>query len=164
MYSFQTGSTARKSKQKIRLLSLIIFILVIALAGVGFAYWRSRDVSVTVGEALMMRATSEASSAQTAVYRLTQSSGSNTMTLLATIRSHIYALQCLNQLAANIYGPDIVLADAQMLAGCITTLDECQTRLQTGGVLTDLTAQLRDQVEALVATFSEQTLSEQSAS
>ncbi len=164
MYSFQSGGTARKSKHRIRVLSLIIFILVIALAGVSFAYFQSRAVSNTVGEALMMRATSEASEARSVVYRLTQTSGSNTESLLAMIRSHIYALQCLNQLAANIYGPDIVLADAQMLAGCITTLDECQTRLQTGGVLTDLTAQLRDQVEALVATFSEQTLSEQSAS
>lgn len=154
MYSFQTGGTARKSKQKIRLLYLIIFILVIALAGVGFAYWRSRDVSVTVGEALMMRATSEASSAQTAVYRLTQSSGSNTMTLLATIRSHIYALQCLNQLAANIYGPSTRLADEQMLADCIQTLNECEVHLQAGGVMTGLFATLRDQIDALVTTFS----------
>lgn len=156
MYSFQSGGTARKSRQKIRLLSVIIFILVIALIGVGFSYWRSRSVSGMVGEALMARATSEASNAQSAVYRLTQSSGTNTMTLLSNVRSHIYALQCLNQLAANIYGPSTRLADEAILSDCIATIEQAEARLQTGSVLTDLFSTLRDQIDGLMATFSAQ--------
>ena len=103
---------------------------------------------------LIARAISEASAAQNAVYRLTQSSGTNTTVLLASVRSHIYALQSLNTLTANIYGPGTVLADADLLAECTNTLNSCDTRIQAGSVLTDLTAQLRDQIDAVVAGFS----------
>ena len=36
MYSFQTGAGKRKNKQTVRILSVVIFVLVIALAGVTF--------------------------------------------------------------------------------------------------------------------------------
>lgn len=154
MYSFQANAGRRKNKQTIRLLCIIIFILVVALVGVSVAYVRSAGVSNATSEALLARAISEAASAQNAVYRLTQSSGTNTTTLLATVRGHIYTLQSLNTLAANIYGPGTVLTDASLLNACITTLDECETRLQAGSVLTDQTTTLRDQVDTVVATFS----------
>lgn len=79
MYSFQTGAGKRKNKQTVRILSVVIFVLVIALAGVTFSYIRISGVSRTTNDALMARATSEANEAQSAVYRLTQSSGTNTM-------------------------------------------------------------------------------------
>lgn len=154
MYSFQAGAGRRKNKQTIRLLSVIIFLLIAALIGVTFAYMRSAKVNEATSEALIARAISEAGSAQNAVYRLTQSSGTNTTTLLATVRSHIYSLQSLNILTSNIYGPGTILADAELLNTCVKTLDECETRLQAGSVLTDLTTTLRDNVDAVVASFS----------
>lgn len=154
MYSFQANSGRRKGRQTRRLLYIIIFVLVVALAGVSFAYYRSTKVASATSEALIARAISEAASAQNAVYRLTQSSGTNTTVLLATVRSHIYALQSLNIVTANIYGPGTVLADADLLAACTNTLNSCDTRIQAGSVLTDLTAQLRDQIDAVVAGFS----------
>jgi len=84
MYSFQANAGRKKNKQLIRLLYLVIFILVIALIGVCVAYSRSTGVSEATSTALLARALSEATSAQSAVYRLTQSSGTNTMTLLST--------------------------------------------------------------------------------
>ena len=154
MYSFQTGAGKRKNKQTIRILSIIIFILIIALAGVSFSYARVSNVSRVTNEALMARATNEANEAQSAVYRLTQSSGTNTLTLLANVRSHIYALQCLNSLAANIYGAGTIIVDNSMLSACITTLDAAEQRLQAGSVLTSSMTELRDQVDAIVALFS----------
>lgn len=154
MYSFQANAGRRKNKQTRRLLYIIIFVLIIALAGVTVAYLQSRKVTESTGDALIARAISEAAAAQNAVYRLTQSSGTNTTVLLATVRSHVYALQSLNILTSNIYGPGTVLADADLLAACTTTLDSCDTRIQAGSVLTDLTTQLRDQVDAIVANFS----------
>ena len=154
MYSFQAGSGRRKNKQLVRLLYIIIFILIIALVGVTFAYVKAARVSEATSEALSARAVSEAGSAQNAVYRLTQSSGTNTASLLATVRGHIYTLQSLNTLTANIYGAGTLVADADLLTSCVSTLDQCDTRLQAGSVLTDLTTQLRDQIDELVASFS----------
>lgn len=153
MYSFQANAGRRKNKQTRRLLYVIIFVLVIALAGVSLAYYRSTKVSDATSDALIARAMSEAAAAQNAVYRLTQSSGTNTTVLLAAVRSHIYALQSLNTLTANIYGPGTVLADANLLAACTATLDECDTRIQAGSVVTEQTSSLRDNIDALVASF-----------
>ena len=154
MYSCPAGSGRRKNKQLVRLLYIIIFILIIALVGVTFAYVKAARVSEATSEALIARAVSEAGSAQNAVYRLTQSSGTNTASLLATVRGYIYTLQSLNTLTANIYGAGTLVADADLLTSCVSTLDQCDTRLQAGSVLTDLTTQLRDQIDELVASFS----------
>ena len=154
MYSFQANAGRKKSKQLVRLLYLVIFVLVIALIGVSFAYFRSTGVSKATGDALLSRALSEATQAQSAVYRLTQSSGTNTMTLLSTVRAHIHALQSINTIAANIYGVGTSLSDGELLASCIYIVTQCETRMQAGSVLTDLFTQLRDQVDLIVAGFS----------
>ncbi|MBQ8619391.1 MAG: hypothetical protein IJ418_18065 [Clostridia bacterium] len=153
MYSFQANAGRKKNKQLIRLLYLVIFILVIALLGVTFAYFRSTGVSEATSAALLSRAVSEASEAQSAVYRLTQSSGTNTMTLLSTVRAHIHTLQSINTIAANIYGVGTSLSDGALLSSCIDIVTQCEARMQAGSVLTDLFTQLRDQVDLLVAGF-----------
>ena len=154
MYSFQANAGRKKNKQLIRLLYLIIFVLIIALIGVTFAYFRSTGVSEATSSALLSRALSEASEAQGAVYRLTQSSGTNTMTLLSTVRAHIHSLQSINSIAANIYGVGTSLSDEALLSSCISIISQCETRMQAGSVLTDLFTQLRDQVDLIVAGFS----------
>ena len=151
MYSFQTGSSKRKSQKTIRILSIVIFVLAVALT---VSYLRASSASRTTSDALMARATNEANEAQTAVYRLTQSSGTNTMTLLSNVRAHIYAMQCLNTLASNIYGAGTVIVDGSMLSDCITTLDAAEQRLQAGSVLTGSMTELRDEVDAIVALFN----------
>ena len=154
MYSFQANNTGKKRyKRTIRLLLLLVFMLVIALAGVTYSFIRQRNASVVVTDSLSARALSEAGSAQSAVYRLTQSSGTNTAALLADIRSHIYAMQCLNTLSSNIYGADVHITDSAALEACMTTLDACQVRLQAGGVLTTQFTQLRDEVDAVASLF-----------
>lgn len=155
MYSFQANSGRKKRKQTRRLLYVVIFVLVIALIGVSFAYYKAASSTKATSDALFARALSESASAQNAVYRLTQSSGTNTTILLATVRSHIHTLQSLNTLTANIYGPGTVLTDAELLSACVSTLDACDTRLQAGSVMTDLTTQLRDNVDAIVASFGD---------
>ena len=154
MYSFQANAGKKKSKQLIRLLYVIIFILVIALCSVSYVYIQSRSQGDLTSEALAARAISEAGNAQAAVYRLTQSSGTNTMTLLSTVRGHIYALQCLNTLAANIYGPGTTLADPALISSCLSIITDAETRLQAGNVLTDLFSSLRDNIDILVAGFN----------
>lgn len=153
MYTFQSGMGKRKSKKTVRLLLAVIFILIIALCAVTFVYLRSNGFSDTTSEALMARAISEAGSAQAAVYRMTQTSGTNTMTLLSTARGHIYAMQCLNTLTSNIYGPGTVLADPNLIASSLSIISECEAKLQAGGVLTGLHTSLRDNVDQLVASF-----------
>ena len=151
MYSFQANAGRKKNKQLVRLLYLVIFVLIVALIGVTFAYLKNIGVSESTRDALLARALSESSEAQTAVYRLTQSSGTNTMTLLSSVRSHIYALQSINAIAANIYGAGVSVTDGDMLASCMNTIAQCETRMQAGSVLTDLYTSLRDQIDQIVA-------------
>ena len=150
MYSFQANAGRKKNKQLVRLLYVIIFILIIALAGVSVSYMRTQSVGKATSDALKARVVSEATEAQSAVYRLTQSSGTNTMTLLSTVRSHIYALQSINAIAGNIYGAGTTLVDSTQLATCISIIQQCETRMQAGSVLTDLHTDLRDQIDQIV--------------
>lgn len=154
MYSFQANAGRKKNKQLIRLLYLVIFLLIIALIGVTFAYVKNLGVSEATQSALLARAQSGATEAQSAVYRLTQSSGTNTMTLLSTLRAHIHALQSINTIAANIYGAGTSLSDGELLASCISIIGQCETRMQAGSVLTDLYTDLRDQIDLIVTGFS----------
>ena len=154
MYSFQANAGRKKNKQLVRLLMLIIFILLIALIGLSVAYLRTTGIGEATTSALLSRALSEASEAQSAVYRLTQSSGTNTMTLLSTVRAHIHSMQSINTIAANIYGVGTSLSDGELLASCIDIITQCETRMQAGSVLTDLHTQLRDQVDLIVSGFN----------
>lgn len=153
MYSFQANAGRRRDKHRVRLLCIALFVLIIALAGVSYSFVRASSAERATSEALYARALSEAADAQSAVYRLTQSSGANTITLLATVRSHIYALQTINVLAANIFGPGTAVADSALLDACVDTLDQCEARWQSGLVLTSLFTELRDNVDLIVASF-----------
>lgn len=53
MYSFQTGSSKRKSQKTIRILSIVIFVLAIALIGLTVSYLRASSASRTTSDALM---------------------------------------------------------------------------------------------------------------
>ena len=150
MYSFQSGAGRKKNKQLVRLLYVIIFILIIALVGVTVSYLRTQGADKATADALKARVISEATEAQSAVYRLTQSSGTNTMSLLSIVRSHIYALQSINAIAGNIYGAGTVLVDSDLLDSCINIIQQCEARMQAGSVLTDLHTQLRDQIDLIV--------------
>ena len=154
MYSFQANAGRRREKHRVRLLRIALFVMVIALAGVGYSFLRAAGAERATSEALYARAMSEAGEAQSAVYRLTQSSGANTTTLLATVRSHIYALQTINALAANIYGPGTAVTDSALLDACVDLLDQCEARWQAGLVLTSLFTELRDDVDLILAGFN----------
>ena len=156
MYTFKTGQGKRRQKQIKRLLCVIIFILVIALAAVSVSYARSRSAAGNTSEAILSRVISEAANAQSTVYRLTQSSGTNTNTLLSTLRSHIYAMECMNALAANIYGPGTAIVDDELLTTCQQNITECETRLQAGSVITTQITTLKENVDLIVAAFSAQ--------
>ena len=68
MYSFQTGAGRRKAQKTVRILSVVVFVLAIALIGVTVSYLHASGVSRSTSDALMARATNEANEAQTAVY------------------------------------------------------------------------------------------------
>ena len=154
MYPFLAkDARRRKDRRIIHILIVVIVLLLCALAAVGFVTLRRGGNATLIVDALSARALSEADAAQSAVYRLTQSSGTNTMSLLSNIRSHIYALQCLNTLTASIYGADARICDPALLDTCTGTLDLCELRLQAGNVLTTQFTDLRDQVDAVAAQF-----------
>ena len=154
MYSFQSARrNQKKHARTIRVLLFIIFLLILALVALIISFRNSQQVNNVVGEMISARAISEAGDAQTTVYRLTQSSGTNTMTLLSNLRAHLYALQSLNTLSGSIYGAGTVIVEPELLSTALETLDSCEVRLQAGRVLTDLFTTLRDQVNDVAAVF-----------
>ena len=153
MYTFDVNRGRRKSKRLNRILLVVIFVLVILLAGVTYTLIKTRNFEDTTRDVLISRAISEAGDAQSTVYRLTQSSGTSSAALLAGVRSHIYCLQCINTLTANIYGAGTVIVDPELLNRCTATLDLADVRLQAGNVLTEQFTTLRDQVNDVAATF-----------
>lgn len=154
MYGFQSNPGKRRDRQTLRLLRVVVFLLIVALAGVTYSFLKARRVERATADALYARAVSEAGEAQSAVYRLTQSSGTGTASQLATIRSHIYAMKSLNLLAANIYGAGTSLVDEALLDACVDSVAACYQRQQAGLVLTDPLTELRDDVDQVVAAFS----------
>ena len=48
MYSFQTGSSKRKSQKTIRILSIVIFVLAVALIGLTVSYLRASSASLSM--------------------------------------------------------------------------------------------------------------------
>ena len=153
MYSFERSSR-RKTVRHTRILIFIIFVLVILLAAITYSWLKARNLEGNVRDILLSRAISEAADAQSAAYRLTQSSGTNAVTHLANVRSHIYCLDMLNTLTSNLYGAGTVIVDPALLSSCVTTLDQSDLRLQAGNVMTDLYTLLRDQVNEVAATFN----------
>ncbi len=154
MYPFLSGdSRHRRDRRIIRMLIVLVVLLTAGVIGLSIVHFRGQSSSHDIVDALSARALSEADAAQSSVYRLTQSSGTNTMSLLSNIRSHIYALQCLNTLTASIYGADARLSDPGLLQACTATLDLCELRLQAGNVLTTQFTDLRDQVDAVAKQF-----------
>lgn len=153
MYSFQSHGSSRRDKSRLRLLRVVLFVLIIALAGMIFSYVRISGVERQTSSAISARAVSEAKDAQSAIYRLTQSSGANTASQLAVIRSHIYALQSLNMLVSGIYGSDVRIVDEALLNDCIDKISECETRLQGGFIITDLYTALRDDIDHVAEAF-----------
>ena len=154
MYPFLSGDNRRRrDKRIIHLLIVLVALLLAGVVGLSIVHFRGQGASRDIVDALSARAFSEADAAQSAVYRLTQSSGTNTMSLLSNIRSHIYALQCLNTLTASIYGADARLSDPALLETCTATLDLCELRLQAGNVLTTQFTDLRDQIDAVAKQF-----------
>jgi len=147
MYSFESNRSGRKKSRTIRLLAVLCILLAVGLAVVSFAYIRLRDSGSYYNQAIMDRAAVEAGEAQTAVYRLTQSAGSGTISQLSSVRAHITAIACLNNLAQNIYGINTVVVDPELITACISMVDEAELRLQAGNVLTTQFTALRDRVD-----------------
>ena len=154
MYAFQANRSSHKKHRRIvLLLTLLIVILGAALAGVTYSYIQQKTVVSAIPDALTSRAISEANDAQTAVYRLTQSSGTNTASQLSVVRSHVYALQALNELTQSIYGADNYLTPQELIETALSTLDTCEAKLSGGRVLTTQFTELRDQIDAIAAVF-----------
>ena len=153
MYSFEANAGRRKHVRTIRLLTVFIILLLVLLIGTILVLTRSRSVASNLTDILIPRAASEVSDAQTSVYRLTQGGGNN-IPLLANIRSHIYSLQVLNQVAQNVYGPSTVIVDPSLITECLALLDQTELRLQSGNVLTQQFIELRDKIDVFVAAFA----------
>ncbi|MBQ9008063.1 MAG: hypothetical protein IJ088_01855 [Clostridia bacterium] len=154
MYSFDVNRRSRKDRRRTQILIIAVFLLTVLLIGVTYTLLKSRNFEDTTRDVLVSRAISEAGDAQATVYRLTQSSGTSSAALLASVRQHIYCLQCLNTLAGNIYGAETIVVNPDLLSACMTTLDQATVRMQAGNVLTEQFTILRDQINDIAASFN----------
>lgn len=155
MYYFQNRGMNSKNKKKERFQVVLIIVLTIVLAVVSGLYLKGRNATDGISQSFKQRAMDESRMAKTAATRLTQSSGTASMSHLSTVRAHVYAMECINELSTNYMGANAVVVDPELLKVCESIITECETRIQTGSVLTDQYTALRDEVNKIAALFTD---------
>ena len=158
MYSFQTGSSKRKSQKTIRILSVVIFVLAVALIGLTVSYLRASSASRTTSDAL--HGTRHQRSQRGADRRLSAHTVQRNQyhdAALPMSAAHIYAHAVPEYASAsNIYGAGTVIVEHGSMH---LRLHHHARRggaavRRAGSVLTESMTELRDEVDAIVALFN----------
>jgi hypothetical protein len=135
-YRYGHVSSKHRGNGQQTLLFLLVLALSIVSVSLAVGYSSASGANSRTRGALISRMQSEVTQAKDSAYRLSHTSGSQTENLLATVRQHVYAMRTVNEMAAAIYGAGNVLINEAQINACIGYLDQCDTWLQTGSVLT----------------------------
>ena len=149
MYRYTHATHNARFKRRQTLFILALLLLCIVAISLGFAYVRASRINHNTRDVLVARIKTEASHARNSAYLLSQTSGSNIESTVASVRKHVHATQVLNEMTSSIYGPGALLVDETLIKNCTNALDECDTKLKTGATLIDAAATLRLVVDAL---------------
>ncbi|MDR3050223.1 MAG: hypothetical protein LBU67_00695 [Oscillospiraceae bacterium] len=148
MYRYAAPRSARSRNQQ-TLLFLLTLALAITCISLLFAYLRASSINVNTHSVLISRMQSEVSQAKTRAYQLTQTGGSKIESMIAMVRQHVYAMRVINEMSSGVYGAGTVLVQDALINDCITFLDQCDAKLQTGSVLMETYALLRVAIDKL---------------
>lgn len=154
MYRYPASTSTLKMRRRMSILLVLTLVLAIACISLSIAYAKAASANANTSAILVAKAQNEISNAKTRAYQLTQTSSSTVSAMIAQVRQHIYALHQINELTTGIFGGSQVFIDETLLSTCDTYLNECDTKIQGGYVLSDTFVLLRDTIDALYERIS----------
>ena len=132
-YSQQMRQNTGNLRARVRLLAVLLVLVIIACIAFGVMYGRAASFRTTTRTQLVSRIRSCADTRSLA-QKLSSSVQSNTASSLAGIRSGIYAMDQLNNVAVQLYGEAGRIVPEVALRGLYEDIDSYFSILQTNTV------------------------------
>lgn len=130
-----------------RVRSILIILLVVALAGVGTAGGQAIAFRGEAKKMLQARALTECNDAVSQVNTLSRSGGSDTPELLGKIRANVHAVEVLSSMNVSFYGRE--LAPAVNFTELYSIIDSYSAKLKNGSATIEELTNLSDRLTAL---------------
>ncbi|HML47728.1 MAG TPA: hypothetical protein PKE04_13365 [Clostridia bacterium] len=145
IYEKQTGWSRKKRD------AIILVMIALAIGNGIQAYYNiaASNRSARLREVLIVQGTLEINSAVEYAQQLSRTGGSYTVSQLATIRQHLYAIKQLNALTASLYGANRGIVSNEKIDQAMQYLSSCESRLLAGQTIDVPLANLRSLLESV---------------
>lgn len=140
------SSGAPRMKERIR--NIILLVLLVACVLLAVFGGRAMGFQAEAQTTFIRRMQTECNDALTLTGSLSRTAGANSAETIGHIRSHLYAMDTINQLNVGLQGPGGYLVSTEVFTSLYGVLDEYSDKLitgmQTGDLQTQLTTSLSD--------------------
>ncbi|MBO4377318.1 MAG: hypothetical protein IK133_03910 [Clostridia bacterium] len=133
-YSQQMRQNTGNLRARVRLLAVLLVLVIIVCIALGVMYGRAASFRTTTRTQLVSRIRSCCADTRSLAQKLSSSVQSNTASSLAGIRSGIYAMDQLNNVAVQLYGEEGRIVPEVALRGLYEDIDSYFSILQTNTV------------------------------
>ena len=146
-HSRSGGSRGVEHSRADRVRSIVIILLVVALAGVGIVGGQAITFRGDCEDVIKSRALTECGAAMSQVNTLSRSGGSDTAAVLGKIRANVHAVDLLSQMNQSFYGKE--LAPAASFAEVYGIIDSYCDKLKNGSATIEELTNLSDRLTVL---------------
>lgn len=146
-HSRSGGARGVEHSRADRVRSIVIILLVVALAGVSIAGGQAIAFKGEIREMIQARALTECNDAVGQVNTLSRSGGSDTAALLGKIRANVHAVELLSSMNVSFYGRE--LAPAANFTELYSIIDSYSAKLKNGSATIEELTNLSDRLTVL---------------
>lgn len=146
-HSRSGGARGVEHSRAERVRSIVIILLVVALAGVGIAGGQAIAFRSECRESIAARALVECGDAVSQVNTMSRSGGSDTAALLGKIRANVHAVELLSSMSVSLYGRE--LAPATIFIELYSIIDSYSAKLKNGSAAIEELTNLSDRLTVL---------------
>lgn len=146
-HSRSGGARGVEHSRADRVRSILIILLIVALAGVGIAGGQAIAFRGECKESILARALTECGDAVAQVNTLSRSGGSDTAALLGKIRANVHAVETLSSMNVSFYGKE--LAPAVSFTELYSIIDSYSAKLKNGSATIEELTKLSDRLTVL---------------
>ncbi len=137
---------APRMKERIR--NILLLVLTVACILLAIFGGRAMGFQAEANTTFIRRMQTECNDALALTSSLSRTAGANSSATIGRIRSHVYAMDTINQLNVGLQGPGGYLVSTEVFTSLYGVLDEYSDKLitgmQTGDLQTQLTTSLSD--------------------
>lgn len=143
------GLQGNTSKMRERIRTGAILVLTLAVILLAIFGGRAMSFQADTHTTFVNRMKTECSNALTLTGSLSRTAGANTSATLGRIRSHLYAMDTINQISVGLEGGSY-LVDNDVFTDLYAVLDDYANKLITGMMTGDLQSSLTNDLTALL--------------